>query len=106
MIASETSEHAFPEGLRLLVDEAVASVLPPEQRPRTPRDPLFGGAGALDSVGLVALIVAIEQLVEQSLGAIVVLADEKAMSQRNSPFRSIGAIVDHLGARLKEARNA
>lgn len=56
---------------------------------------LFGESGLLDSVGLVSLIVAIEQEIENDLGVSIVLADERAMSQKNSPFRSIGALADY-----------
>lgn len=56
---------------------------------------LFGESGLLDSVGLVSLIVAVEQEIENDLGISIVLADERAMSQKNSPFRSIGALADY-----------
>jgi len=56
---------------------------------------LFGESGLLDSVGLVSLIVAIEQEIENDLGVSIVLADERAMSQKHSPFRSIGALADY-----------
>lgn len=56
---------------------------------------LFGESGLLDSVGLVSLIVAIEQEIENDLSVSIVLADERAMSQKHSPFRSIGALADY-----------
>ena len=56
---------------------------------------LFGDSGLLDSVGLVSLIVAVEQEIENDLGVSIVLADERAMSQKSSPFRSIGALADY-----------
>jgi len=59
---------------------------------------LFGDAGLLDSVGLVSLIVAIEQEIESDLGLSIVLADERAMSQKHSPFRSIGALADYAAS--------
>ena len=59
---------------------------------------LFGESGLLDSVGLVSLIVAIEQEIENDLGVSIVLADERAMSQKNSPFRSIGALADYAAS--------
>jgi acyl carrier protein len=63
---------------------------------------LFGDAGLLDSVGLVSLIVAIEQEIENDLGVSIVLADERAMSQKHSPFRSIGALADYAATLLSE----
>lgn len=54
---------------------------------------LFGEGGLLDSMALVSLVVAVEQLIDEQLGAAVALADEKALSQRNSPYRSIGSLA-------------
>ncbi len=59
---------------------------------------LFGESGLLDSVGLVSLIVAVEQEIENDLGVSIVLADERAMSQKHSPFRSIGALADYAAS--------
>jgi hypothetical protein len=50
----------------------------------------------------VSLIVAIEQAVEDELAVSVVLADEKAMSQRSSPFRTVGSLAAYVRARLEE----
>ncbi|MBI5302381.1 MAG: acyl carrier protein [Chloroflexi bacterium] len=63
---------------------------------------LFGIGGALDSLGLVNLIVEIEQRLEDELGVALVLADERAMAQKNSPFRNVPALVDYVLARIQE----
>jgi len=63
---------------------------------------LFGHAGALDSLGRVNLIVAVEQAVEDELGASVTLADEKAMSQSTSPFRTVGTLAAYVWRQLGE----
>lgn len=77
--------------------------LPPERRlEKSPETALFGRAGRLDSLGLVNLIVAVEQAAEDELAVSVVLADEKAMSQRTSPFRTVGALAAYVRARLEE----
>ena len=67
--------------------------------------PLYGSEGTLDSVGLVTLIVAVEQAVEDEFDATITLADEKAMSQKNSPFRTIGTLADYIVSLLKEGDN-
>jgi acyl carrier protein len=64
--------------------------------------PLFGGGGVLNSVGLVTLVVAVEQSVEDEFGCSVILANEKAVSQRNSPFRTVGTLADYIMTLLKE----
>jgi len=64
--------------------------------------PLFGAGGVLDSLGLVNLVVTIEQHLEDELGVALALADERAMAQRNSPFRNVPALVEYVMARLAE----
>jgi acyl carrier protein len=56
---------------------------------------LLGEGGAVDSLGLVRLVMAVEQKLEDDFGRTVSLTDEKAMSQRNSPFRSVGALIEY-----------
>ena len=63
---------------------------------------LFGQHGKLDSLGLVNFIVASEQKIREDFGKPITLADERAMSQRNSPFRTIGTLTDYIFELLKE----
>jgi acyl carrier protein len=62
---------------------------------------LFGEKSGLDSMGLVALIVDLEEVLFVRFGKTVVIADERAMSRVNSPFRRVGTLVDHLFDKLK-----
>ena len=64
---------------------------------------LFGRDSTLDSVDLVSLIVAIEQAVEDQFGKAITLADERAMSQTRSPFRTIGSLADYIFSLLEAA---
>jgi acyl carrier protein len=57
---------------------------------------LFGGNGQLDSLGLVSLVVNIEEDIETEFGMSLILADEKAMSRRTSPFSRIGNLIDYI----------
>ena len=57
---------------------------------------LFGGDGVLDSLGLVSFIVTIEEALEDKIGVSVILADEKAMSRRTSPFSRVSYLVDYI----------
>jgi len=66
--------------------------------------PLFGKQGLLDSLGLVSLIVAMEQKLEDRYGATVALADEKALSQRNSPFRTVGSLANYACGLIGDGR--
>jgi len=64
---------------------------------------LVGEGAVLDSLGVVQLIVEIEQRVEGAHGVSVTLANDKAMSQRNSPFATVGRLADHVVATAQEA---
>ena len=63
---------------------------------------VYGGGGVLDSLELVHFVVDVEQRLEEQLGAVVTLADERAVSQKRSPFRSVGSFVDFVIGRLAE----
>lgn len=64
---------------------------------------LVGVDAVLDSLGVVSLIVEVEQRLELNHEISVTLANDKAMSQRNSPFRTIGVLTDHVLEMAKEA---
>lgn len=57
---------------------------------------LIGRSAALDSMGLVTLIVEVEQRLEANYDLVVVLADDRAMSQTRSPFLSVGSLADYV----------
>ncbi len=57
---------------------------------------LFGGDGLLDSLGLVGFIVSVEEALEDNFGINVLLADEKAMSRRTSPFLKVSYLIDYI----------
>lgn len=61
---------------------------------------LFGKDGVLDSMGLVTLIIAVEQAIEDKFDTNPGLADEKAMSQANSPYRSVASLADYAVSQL------
>lgn len=64
---------------------------------------LVGNDPVLDSIGVVQLIVEVEQRVEANHSISLTLANDKAMSARNSPFRTIGVLADHVIATAQEA---
>ena len=63
---------------------------------------LFGKDGQLDSLGLVNLLVIVEQNIEDEFDVSITIADERAMSQKHSPFRTIGTVADYINMLLKE----
>jgi acyl carrier protein len=63
---------------------------------------LYGRTGKLDSLGLVNLIVVTERRIEEEFGVAVTLADEKAVSQETSPFRTAKTFAEYIARRLAE----
>jgi acyl carrier protein len=66
------------------------------QTPIEPATPLLGRNGILDSMGLVSVVVAIEQKLNDDHGAEITLMDDRAMSQPRSPFRNAEAMADYI----------
>src|SRR4051812_28514853 len=64
---------------------------------------LFGHGANLDSFELVGLVLTVESKIAEELGVVVTLADEKAMSQRSSPFRTVGTMADYIVKVIEES---
>ena len=78
---------ALNDEIAASVDEAVGDV--------SEETPLLGEGAPIDSLGLVSVIVQVEEHLSSEFGISVSLVDEKAMSQKNSPFRSVGALATY-----------
>ena len=63
---------------------------------------LFGEEGRLDSLGLVSLIMEIEGQIQVDFETTITLADERAMSRLNSPFRSVDSLAGYIVEILDE----
>jgi acyl carrier protein len=77
--------------LRAMQNANVAR-MPDAQLTISPDAPLFGAGSALDSLGLVSLLIDIEDALRDR-GIDVMLSDARAMSQKRSPFRSVAALT-------------
>lgn len=71
---------------------------------KNPQTNLYGPSGTLDSLGLVVFVIATEQKFQENHNVSVTLADEKAMSQKNSPFQSIESLVNYVELLVKESK--
>lgn len=56
----------------------------------------------LDSMGIVFLVTDIESLISEEYQVDISLADERAMSQRTSPFRTIKTLVSYVETLIAE----
>lgn len=63
---------------------------------------LYGKGGVLDSLGLVRVIAELEEVIYDHTNKNITLADEKAMSQKSSPFRSVASLADYIEKLLQE----
>ena len=67
---------------------------------------LFGSQSPLDSMGLVNLIADIEDRLSEEYNLDLILANQSAMSLKNSPFRTVGTCIDYILKLSKEADDA
>lgn len=58
--------------------------------------PIYSPDSPLDSLQLVSLIATVEDGVADAFGADVVLADERAMSRRRSPFLTVDTLAEYI----------
>jgi acyl carrier protein len=65
---------------------------------------LFGHGANLDSFELVGLVLSVESKIAQEFGVVVTLADEKAMSQRSSPFRTVATMANYIVQVIEESK--
>jgi acyl carrier protein len=92
--------------IRDILFEAVKEAnveLPPDSRlPLSIDTVLFGVDGRLDSIGLVSFVLSVEERLHDAFPYPLSLSDERAMSQRNSPFRSLRTLQTYVVALLEE----
>lgn len=72
--------------------------------PKIVKDPntsLLAASSGVDSLTLVNLVVALEQVVFDKYGKTIVIADETVLSSPNNPFRTLRTFADHLDTLLK-----
>lgn len=100
------------KGIQRVIEVIFAAIdnfnplLPPERQLEKSTDTvLFGKSGKLDSLGLVNLIVEVEQKIEDEFSVSLTIADERALSQKVSPFKTVGYLGDYIAILLEESEN-
>lgn len=66
-----------------------------------PGAPIYGPGSPLDSLGLVSVILEVEEALRQR-GVTVSLSDERAISQRRSPFRDVPSLTEFIEASIQQ----
>lgn len=82
------------------VEEARQSLPSASKLESTPECRLYGNG--LDSLGLVQLIVMVEERIEDATKIALTLASDKAMSRRSSPFATMQTLADYITECLAE----
>lgn len=86
------------ESLRDINDELQS----PKLENPTSKTRLYGRQGNLDSLALIRLIVGVEEKIMKEFGKEITIADERAMSQRISPFRRVESLANYIVMLLSE----
>lgn len=98
MVERSQAVSIIYDALKEVLDQAGAT--PPAQL--TEDTVIVGKDAVLDSLGVVSLIVEVEQALDAKHNVAVTLASDKAMSAKNSPFRTVGVLADHVLATISE----
>jgi hypothetical protein len=93
------SPDVDPRGIEAVILAAIDIVnqsrLPNEQLAMHSQASIFGDGSPLDSLGLVSLLIEIEDQLA-ARGWPVNLSDERAMSRKRSPFRDVPSLVAYI----------
>ena len=75
---------------------------PPELRLQNSMDAiLVGEGGILDSLGLITLIVSLEEALENETGVHMALLEEELLIDPDGPFRTVGTLVSWIVSRIE-----
>lgn len=94
----EKIQNIIIQALKNLADELENPQL---ENPNT-QTKIYGSEGNLDSLALVSFITDVEEMIDNEFDANITLADEKAMSSRNSPFKDVETLTQYIQNLLEE----
>jgi acyl carrier protein len=101
-----TADMEAGEEIVGIIFEALASVnelLPDEKKVSPTADgALFGRPGKLDSLGLVRLLVTIEQLLEEKYSVTIIFGEDRDRWPELQPFRSVRTLANYIAVLVKE----
>jgi hypothetical protein len=87
------------------VDGMNAELPPDRQMSKTLGAPLLGPRSVLDSLHLVSFLISVEREVEDMIGVTLTLANERALSMKESPFRTIESLASYIGMLISDVQN-
>ncbi len=83
------------EAISESIDELNSQLAADHKITNEPSALLYGMNSKLDSLDLVTLIVDIEHRIEDKTGIKIVLANDRALSMKHTPFRSVQTLTDY-----------
>jgi len=95
MYLSMAEKKLVLEAIFEAIDDINETLAPGRKISKDPQAFLYGPQGAIDSLTLTLLIVAIEQKIEQKLHASISLVDQTTASQDNA-FHNIKTLQGHI----------
>ena len=87
------------------IDEVNAAAAEEAILQKSPDARLLGGDGSIDSLTFVNLIIAIEEQIQKTMGASIVLVSENSMTQQLQPFRTVGTLAAYVATLLSAPAN-
>ena len=93
------------EGIYAAIDEVNEQFPEDQNLEKSLETVLLGSSGKLESVNLVNLLVAIEENIEEAFGIPISITDERAVSEKNSPFRTVETLCNFMLNLLDEKQN-
>jgi acyl carrier protein len=97
-----TANQQVVDAINSAVDDLNEVLNHEEQLAKSSDVALIGQDAGLDSLGLVNLIVLVEEKIQQQFGVGITLVDERAMSQSKSPFRTLGTLAEFVQEQLAD----
>jgi acyl carrier protein len=97
-----TEREKILHSIYAALDEVNEQLPDDQQLEKSPDTVLLGESGKIESIDLVNILVATEENVEEAFGVPLSITDERAVSEKNSPFTTIGTLCDFITNLLKE----
>ena len=82
------------------IDDANKLAPPDAQLAKESSTVLLGEGGVLDSLGLITLIVAIEEKLQSDLGVQAIVLDEDALADPDGSYRTIDTLANWILTRI------
>ena len=97
-----TEREKILNSIYAALDEVNEQLPDDQQLEKSPDTVLLGESGKIESIDLVNILVATEENVEEAFGVPLSITDERAVSEKNSPFTTIETLCDFITNLLKE----